>query len=126
MIRATAGVIEQDGRILVGLRMKNDSYGGYWEFPGGKIEPGESTAECLARELAEELGIEAEVGELICEIQPTETFHLTVHLARITSGEPRLIEHDELRWVLLDELSSLRMLPADKPVIETLIERRDA
>ena len=123
-IRATAAVIERDGRILVGLRMKNDTYGGYWEFPGGKIEPGENTRECLRRELEEELAIDAEIGDEICVVQPTPTFHLTVHHARILSGEPRLIEHDELRWLTLEELLDLRMLPADKPVVATLMESR--
>ena len=124
-IKATAAVIQRDGRILVGLRMKNDSYGGFWEFPGGKIEPGEDTRECLKRELKEELAIDAEIGEEICVVQPTPTFHLTVHHARILSGEPKLIEHDELRWLRLEELLDLRMLPADKPVINTLMNSQD-
>ncbi|MAJ46149.1 MAG: hypothetical protein CBC35_02485 [Planctomycetes bacterium TMED75] len=124
-IRATAAVIQREGRILVGLRMKNDSYGGYWEFPGGKIEPGENTRECLKRELEEELAIDAEIGEEICVVQPTPNFHLTVHHARIISGEPRLIEHDELRWLTLEELLDLRMLPADKPVVNLLMKSQD-
>lgn len=124
-IRATAAVIQREGRILVGLRMKDDSYGGYWEFPGGKIEPGESTEECLKRELEEELAIDAEIGEQICVVQPTPNFHLTVYHARILSGEPQLLEHDELRWLRLEELPDLRMLPADKPVVATLMESQD-
>lgn len=120
-IRAAAAVIERDGLILVGLRMKDDTFGGYWEFPGGKIEPGENTTECLIRELNEELDVTAEVGEVICVVQPNPSFHLTVHHARILSGEPRLIEHDELRWVPVEELPSLDMLPADKPVVEKLL-----
>ncbi|MEE2681093.1 MAG: (deoxy)nucleoside triphosphate pyrophosphohydrolase [Planctomycetota bacterium] len=119
-IRATAAVIERDGLILVGLRMKNDTYGGLWEFPGGKIDPGEDTRTCLARELEEELGITAEIGDVVCVVEPNPGFHLTVHHARIIDGEPRLIEHDELRWVRLDQLDELDMLPADKPVIRTL------
>ena len=64
-VRAAAAVIERDGRLLVGLRLKNDSFGGYWEFPGGKLEPGENVVECLRRELREELEVECEIGERI-------------------------------------------------------------
>ena len=121
-IRAAAAVIERDGLILVGLRMKDDTYGGYWEFPGGKIDPGEDTRQCLIRELEEELEITAEIGEVICVVQPNPNFHLTVHHARIVSGEPRLIEHDELRWVRAEELPNLSMLPADEPVVRKLLD----
>lgn len=122
-IRASAAVIERDGLILVGLRMKDDTYGGYWEFPGGKIDPGEDTRTCLARELREELEVTAEIGEVICVVEPNPGFHLTVHHARIADEEPKLNEHDELRWVHLDQLDDLKMLPADKPVIRKLKEQ---
>ena len=121
-IRAAAAVIEREGRMLVGLRLKDDSYGGFWEFPGGKLEPGEDVVECLKRELQEELEVECDIGELICVVNPNPGFRLTVHHATIVEGEPRLIEHQELRWVTLEELGKLRMLPADKPVLRKLLE----
>ena len=123
-IRAAAAVIERDGMILVGLRMKDDTYGGYWEFPGGKIDPGEDTRTCLVRELQEELEVVAEIGDVICVVQPNANFHLTAHHARILSGEPRLIEHDELRWVRAEDLKNLNMLPADKPVVRKLLDSK--
>lgn len=124
-VRAAAAVIERDGRLLVGLRLKNDSFGGYWEFPGGKLEPGENVVDCLRRELREELEVECEIGERICVVRPNPGFKLTVHLGTILEGEPSLIEHEELKWATLEELADLRMLPADKPVLKKLRERRE-
>ena len=65
--KVTAAVIEKDGRILIAKRRIGDRHGGRWEFPGGKIDSGETPEECLKRELREELGIEAEIGELLCK-----------------------------------------------------------
>lgn len=96
--------------------------GGHWEFPGGKIEVGETPKQCLERELEEELGVKARIGSLVCTVRPSERFQLTVHRARILNGEPQVREHTELRWVPLKELDSYDMLPADRPVISTLLE----
>ena len=124
-LRAVAGVIERDGLYLIGQRLPDDRYGGLWEFPGGKIEPGETPQECLERELMEELGVEAGIGELVCIVQPSERFHLTVHRARIVKGEPELREHSDLRWVPLEKLDEFDMLPADGPVVRTLCGQPD-
>jgi mutator protein MutT len=119
-LRAVAGVIQREDRYLIGQRLPDDNYGGLWEFPGGKIEPGESTQQCLERELMEELGVRTEIGALICTVQPSERFHLTVHRASITEGELELREHTELLWVTLEELDGFDLLPADRPVIQVL------
>lgn len=119
-LRAVAGVIQRGDRYLIGQRLPDDKYGGLWEFPGGKIEPGESDQQCLERELMEELGVETDIGPLVCTVQPSQRFHLTVHRASITSGELELREHSELRWVTLDEMPEFDMLPADCPVIDVL------
>lgn len=121
-IRAVAAAIERKGCYLIGQRLPDDSLGGLWEFPGGKIEIGETPKQCLERELEEELGVEAQIGSIVCTVHPSERFHLTVHKAQIVTGEPELREHTELRWVPLAELSSYDMLPADRPVIEALTE----
>ncbi|MCH2144101.1 MAG: (deoxy)nucleoside triphosphate pyrophosphohydrolase [Phycisphaerales bacterium] len=123
---AVAGVIERDGLVLIGRRLDDDSYGGFWEFPGGKIEPGESPEECLERELMEELGIRTAIGPELCVIEPSDTFKLIVHGATIIDGEPELREHSRLEWVTLDELDSFDLLPADRPVIRVLAERAQA
>ena len=120
-IRAVAAVIERKGCYLIGQRLPDDSLGGYWEFPGGKIEVGETPKQCLERELEEELGVEAQIGRLICTVKPSERFQLTVHHAQILNNvEPEIREHTELRWVPLEELESYDMLPADRPVIKAL------
>lgn len=96
--------------------------GGLWEFPGGKIEIGETPKQCLERELEEELGVEATIGSLVCTVEPSDRFQLTVHMANIRDAEPEIREHAELRWVALDELDTYEMLPADRPVIKALID----
>lgn len=125
-LRAVAGVIERKGCYLIGQRLPDDSLGGYWEFPGGKIEVGETPVECLQRELQEELGVETRIGPLVCTVTPSDRFHLTVHRARIVEGEPEIREHSELRWVTLDEMTEYDMLPADRPIIQQLIESSEA
>ena len=120
-VRAVAAVIERKGRYLIGQRLPDDTLGGFWEFPGGKIEVGETPKQCLERELEEELGVQARIGGLVCTVKPNERFQLTVHRARILEGEPEMREHSDLRWVALEELESYDMLPADKPVITTLL-----
>ncbi len=124
-LRAVAGVIERDGLYLIGQRLPDDRYGGLWEFPGGKIEAGETPQECLERELMEELGVETEIGDLVCVVQPSHRFHLTVHRARILKGEPEIREHTELRWIGLEDFGNFDMLPADQPVIEALAGKAD-
>ena len=125
-LRAVAGVIERKGCYLIGQRLPDDTLGGYWEFPGGKIEIGETPVECLQRELQEELGVETRIGSLVCTVTPSDRFHLTVHRARIIAGEPEIREHTELRWVTLEEMGGYDMLPADLPVVRQLIESSEA
>lgn len=121
-----AGVMQRDGLFLIGRRLEDDSYGGFWEFPGGKIESGETPEECLERELMEELGVPTRIGPLICIVEPSSSFQLTVHHATILEGEPALHEHSELRWVTLEELPGFDLLPADRPVITALTDERGA
>ena len=124
-LRAVAGVITRDGLILIGRRCPDDSYGGLWEFPGGKIEQGETDAECLRREIREELGLDAVVGELIHVNHASPTFELAVYHASLSEGEPVLTEHDEFRWVTPAQLRDFKMLPADGPVIGILNAAHD-
>ena len=96
---------------------------GWWEFPGGKIEPGESHHEALKREIREELAVEIGVGERICTVEyDYPTFHLTMHcyLASVIDGNIALLEHKEARWLAYDELNSVQWLPADVEVVERL------
>jgi 8-oxo-dGTP diphosphatase len=119
----TAGIIEQDGRIFIAKRRPGKHMGGKWEFPGGKIEPGESPEESLARELEEELAVQAQIGEFLCRC-PFEgdgvSLELLVYRARITSGTPQLREHQEMRWVRPEELLSYDLADSDRRVVEKL------
>ncbi len=123
LIRVTAAVIEKDGRILIARRKKGWRHAGKWEFPGGKIEPREEPEECLRRELREELGIDAEIGEFICSSTyqySHATVQLLVYRAFHVAGEYTLYDHQEMRWVSPEELPQFEFPEADKPVIEIL------
>ena len=121
-IVVVAAIIVRDGRIFATQRGYGD-WKDWWEFPGGKVEPGESPEDALKREIREELATEIEVDELLTTVEyDYPKFHLTMHcyLCTIISGDLSLLEHEDARWLALDELDSVKWLPADKDVIEKL------
>ena len=121
-IVVVAAIIVRDGRIFATQRGYGD-WKDWWEFPGGKIEPGESPEDALKREIREELATEIEVDELLTTVEyDYPKFHLTMHcyLCTIISGDLSLLEHEDARWLALDELDCVKWLPADKDVIEKL------
>ena len=124
IIRVTAAIIEKEGKILIAKRKAGDDlFSGLWEFPGGKIEEGETPEECIARELKEELDIEVEVGELITSNKhkyPHGIFELLAYRVKHVSGEMVLNDHEEIKWVTADEMSSFEFPPADIPIIKEL------
>ena len=113
-------------QILIDRRRPEGAMGGLWEFPGGKVEPGETPQEALARELREELMIEARVGEFL-----TATVHdvgatiieLSTYECEFVAGSLVLTEHAESRWVNIAELADLDWAPADIPTVKLLQER---
>nr|WP_241180334.1 (deoxy)nucleoside triphosphate pyrophosphohydrolase [Kocuria palustris] len=120
------GAVLVDGQtVLAARRSEQMSLPGMWEFPGGKIEPGETPEEALARELVEELECTAEIGEHV-ENSVYEYERITVSLATyyctLREGTPRLTEHSEIRWVPVDELRELNWAPADIPAVERVIQ----
>jgi 8-oxo-dGTP diphosphatase len=122
MIVVTAAVITHEGRYLVTRRPRGVHLEGYWEFPGGKCEPGESLADCLRRELWEELGTGAAVGEEIFTVThayPEKSVELHFLSCRLT-GEPTPLLGQEMRWVAREELCSLKFPPADDELIKIL------
>jgi mutator protein MutT len=118
----TAAVIERDGRLLVTRRPKGVHLEGLWEFPGGKCEADEPLADCLRRELVEELGAGAIVGDEIFSTShdyPGRSVRLHFFACTLT-GEPRPMIGQEMRWVRRDELRSLKFPPADDELIDLL------
>ncbi|MDP9797708.1 8-oxo-dGTP diphosphatase [Catenuloplanes nepalensis] len=111
------------GRVLACARSAPPEVAGRFEFPGGKVEPGESEIGALARECAEELGITVRPGERLGRDVPLGNGWavLRVYLAElIGDAQPRALEHRELRWLAVDELDSVPWLPADEPIVEAL------
>jgi len=123
-VHVVAGVIRDDrGRILVSRRHDGSHQGGLWEFPGGKLDPGEEPFAGLVRELAEELGIEVCAAVPLIEIRhdyPDRSVLLDVWQVERYEGEAVGLEQQPLRWVSPDELLKLEMPPADQPVLELL------
>ncbi len=124
-IPVLAAVIRRGNHVLLGRRPAGTRHAGLWEFPGGKLEPGESWTGAATRELREELGVEvARVGTPLRRHQdPGSRFEIVFADVEIR-GEPRPLEHDELRWVRTEELSALPMPPADAAFVDWLAGRR--
>lgn len=122
----TAAVIEKDGHVLIGKRKQGKKHAGNWEFPGGTLERGETYEQCLKRELLEELAITAEIGDLVCSstfsYTPDWTIQLMAYRATIISGIFSLNDHDEIRWVKIEDLTNYDFPEADEFVIETLLK----
>ena len=118
-----AGVIERDGKLLVTRRLEGTHLSGYWEFPGGKCEPGEAHESCLEREILEELNVAAEVGEEILVTEhayATRTVRLHFRWCRI-QGEPTAVLGQAMRWITRDELGELQFPDADRELINLLL-----
>ena len=119
-----AAVFFSEGKILIMRRAPFMSWPGYWEFPGGKLEPGESNEECLVRELREELHVDAKIGRFLTENSHGYDFgtvHLSVYEVLSWEGDIALTVHDDLCWVPVHELATFPgLLPADVPVAHAL------
>ncbi|MBD2627525.1 8-oxo-dGTP diphosphatase MutT [Trichormus variabilis] len=115
-------------QILIDRRRPGGTMGGLWEFPGGKIEPGETIEECIQREIYEELGIEITVGEHLITIDHTYKHlqvTLTVHHCYHLTGVPQAIECDEIRWVKWDELDQFTFPEANVEIITALRQDKE-
>lgn len=118
-INVVAAVIMKEGKVFATQRGYGEFKDG-WEFPGGKVEAGESPEEALRREIREELEVEVNVGDLIDTIEyDYPAFHLSMkcYACTIASGSPHLLEHEAARWLSADQLDSVAWLPADITLI---------
>ena len=122
-IHVVAAIItEASGRIFATQRGYGE-WKDWWEFPGGKIEPGETPEEALRREIREELDIDITVGRLLATVEyDYPAFHLSMqcYLCTLPAGTPRLLEHEDARWLTREDLDSVRWLPADESIIKQL------
>ena len=121
-IEVVAAIIQRDGAYFATQRGYGE-FEGMWEFPGGKIEPGESREIALKREIQEELGVDITIENLLCTTEyDYPSFHLTMHfyLCSIASGDIELREHKSALWLTSDRLDEVAWLPADKEVIDKL------
>ena len=125
MIEVTAAVIVCEGRILICRRREGERFGGLWEFPGGKTEPGESSEAGLRREIKEELGLEIEIGAGIGSF-PYREDSFAIELAAFEASVPpgsefMLRDHAEARWIAPSDLGRFDFAPADVPIVEFLL-----
>jgi mutator protein MutT len=128
VIVVTAAVIEQDGMFLVTRRQSGVHLEGYWEFPGGKCDPGETLASCLAREMLEELDTAVRVGAEVFSIShsyPERAVELHFFACEL-AGEPQPMLGQEMRWVRREDLAQLDFPPADAELIELLQTNTEA
>lgn len=123
LIEVSAALIFRDGKLLITQRPAGTHLGGLWEFPGGKVEAGETFPECLIREIREELGVEIAVGELFAEIShdyPEKSVHLKFFIGRLLAGEPKPLACAAVKWIEKNELAGFEFPAADAQLLEKL------
>ena len=123
-VQVTAAIIRRGGETLIARRRAGDHLGGLWEFPGGKIESGESPEQCLARELHEEFEVDATIGHFITSSRFNyghRQIELLAYEVALAAGELTLNNHDEVRWVPTADLLDHELAPADIPIAQVLV-----
>ena len=122
-----AALIYKGDRFMICRRPEGKARAGMWEFVGGKAEPGETLPEALRRECREELDIEVAVGDefmSVTHVYPDITVHLTLFSCTIAAGEPKLLEHSDLRWITPAEIPEYDFCPADEEILKRIREAR--
>lgn len=121
-VTVSAGIILYRGKILIAQRRKDKSLGGFWEFPGGKLEPNETQADCLVREIREEFDIDICVKDFcFTTVHSYDTFTLTMHVYTATwngEGKIKICDHEQYAWVDKKDLDKYDFSPADWSVVE--------
>ena len=125
MTEVVAALIWEDNRFLACQRPAHKARGLLWEFVGGKVEPGETREQALIRECQEELAVTVAVRDVFMEVDhvyPDLTVHLTLFNASIAEGIPQKIEHNDLRWITVEEIDQYEFCPADEEILRRLKE----
>ena len=123
MVEVVAALIWRGERFMICQRPAHKARGLLWEFVGGKVEPGETKAEALMRECREELDITVAVGEeymALTHVYPDITVHLTLFNCTVAAGEPKLLEHADLRWITPAEIPEYDFCPADVEILRKI------
>lgn len=122
-IEVVAALIREKDRFLACQRPAHKARGLLWEFVGGKVERGETGREALVRECREELGVTLSVGGAVMDVTheyPDLTVHLTLYSATIAQGEPKKLEHNDIRWITAKEIDTIEFCPADQVFLDTV------
>lgn len=125
-VEVVAALIWRGDRFMICQRPEYKARGLLWEFVGGKVEPGETNEQALIRECREELAVTVSVGELFTDVlyvYPDITVHLSLYHAQIAEGEPVLLEHNDLRWILPEEIPDYEFCPADVEILQKIREQ---
>lgn len=123
MTEVVAALIWQGERFMICQRPAHKARGMLWEFVGGKVEPGESKEQALVRECREELAVEVAVGDIFLEVThtyPDITVYLTLFHASIVQGVPQKLEHNDIRYITVDEIPQYEFCPADEVILQKL------
>ena len=123
MTQVVAALIWQGDRFLACQRPAHKARGLLWEFVGGKVEPGETREQALIRECREEMAVELDVGGVFTEVvheYPDLTVHLTLFHAAIREGTPEKLEHEDIRWITVNEIDQYVFCPADEEILAKL------
>lgn len=122
-VNVVGAFLQKGKEILICRRPKNKAQPLLWEFAGGKVEAGETKQTALVRECKEELDVLIEVDKELCSVSydyPEVTVNLTVFFARLLKGEPKCLEHEEIRWITVDQIDNFEFCPADVEIIEKI------
>lgn len=123
MTEVVAALIWKGDTFMICQRPAHKARGLLWEFVGGKVEPGETKEQALVRECREELAVTLQVGEVFMEVThqyPDLTVHLTLFHASIQEGTPQMLEHNDIRWITVEEIDRYPFCPADEEILQKL------
>ncbi|MEG2137087.1 MAG: (deoxy)nucleoside triphosphate pyrophosphohydrolase [Oscillospiraceae bacterium] len=129
MTEVVAALIRDKNKFMICQRPAHKARGLLWEFVGGKVEPGESKAQALIRECQEELAVTVSVGDVFMDVTheyPDLTVHLTLFNAVIAAGIPQMLEHNDIRWITVEEIPQYDFCPADEVILRRLIENESS